>query len=61
MLPYVLEVSSMKERRPARMELTDHIGFHDSGWKSLIERHNRWFGMKRPFGVYIKMDGGLYG
>jgi len=53
--------SSMKESTPLRMEATDQAGTHDSGWKSLIERHSLVFVEKRPFGVSIMMDGGAYG
>jgi hypothetical protein len=34
---------------------------HVSGWKSLIERHKRVLVLKRPLGVIIIIDGGLYG
>jgi hypothetical protein len=38
---------------------TLHIGFHVSGWKSLMERHSRVLVAKRPLGVNILMEGGL--
>lgn len=47
--------------RPIRMVLTDHMGFHDSGWKSDILRHRRVLGLKRPLGVIIMMLGGFRG
>ena len=31
---------TMKLSRPVSMVDTDHAGFHVSGWKSLIDRHN---------------------
>jgi len=53
--------SSIKESTPLRMVPTDQAGTHDSGWKSLIDRHSRVFVLKRPFGVSIMIAGGLYG
>lgn len=43
------------------MELTDHMGFHVSGWKSDMLRHKRWFVLNRPFGVAMYTAGGFIG
>ena len=32
---------------------TDHVGTHDSGWKSEIDRHSRLSVSKRPLGVTV--------
>lgn len=39
--PVVCCVSTMKDRRPVRMVLTLHMGFHVSGWKSDMLRVSR--------------------
>jgi hypothetical protein len=39
--PRVGLFSSMNDRRPVRIVPTLHAGFHVSGWKSEIDRHNR--------------------
>lgn len=39
-LPSVGPFSTMKLRSPVRMVDTDQAGFHVSGWKSVMERHN---------------------
>lgn len=44
---------TIKERRPVRMVETDQAGFHVSGWKSDIERHNRELVLNLPEGVVI--------
>jgi hypothetical protein len=38
--PEVGDVSTMKLSKPVRIVDTDHAGFHVSGWKSEIDRHN---------------------
>lgn len=40
MLPSVGPFSTIKLRRPVKIVETDQAGFHVSGWKSVIERHN---------------------
>lgn len=40
MLPRVGPFSTMKLSRPVRMVETDHAGFHVSGWKSVMDKHN---------------------
>ena len=40
MLPRVGPFSTMKLSRPVRMVETDQAGFHVSGWKSVMDRHN---------------------
>ena len=59
--PLVLSDSSMKEYNPKRIVDTDQSGFHVSGWKSDIERHNLTQVLKRPLGVVIEIEGGLNG
>ena len=54
-------LSSMNARSPCSTVLTDHIGFQVSGWKSDIDRQIFALGLKRPFGVIMRMLGGLYG
>lgn len=53
MLPRVGPFSTIKLRRPVKMVETDQAGFHVSGWKSVIERHNlqkvRQCGLFFPF------------
>jgi hypothetical protein len=51
----------MKEKRPVRMVATDHIGFHVSGWKSLMDRQRRRLVLKRPLGVHMITEGGFMG
>lgn len=40
MEPRVGPFSTMKLSSPVRMVDTDHAGFHVSGWKSVMDRHN---------------------
>ena len=47
--------------RPIKIVLTDHMGFHDSGWKSDILRQSLVLGLKRPLGVSIMILGGFKG
>lgn len=42
MLPRVGPFSTIKLSRPVRMVETDHAGFHVSGWKSVMDKHNLW-------------------
>ena len=49
--PVVGAVSSMNESTPLRMDATDQVGTHVSGWKSEMERHSRRSVSKRPLGV----------
>lgn len=42
-----------------RMLATLHMGFHVSGWKSLIDRQSLVLVANLPLGVIILMDGGL--
>lgn len=42
MLPRVGPFSTMKLSRPVRIVETDHAGFHVSGWKSVMDKHNLW-------------------
>lgn len=42
MLPRVGPFSTMKLSRPVRMVETDQAGFHVSGWKSVMDKHNLW-------------------
>ena len=37
------------------------MGFHDSGWKSLMLKQSRRLGTNLPDGVIIMTDGGLRG
>lgn len=48
-LPRVGPFSTMKLRRPVKIVETDQAGFHVSGWKSVIERHNLRRKDKRAF------------
>lgn len=57
--PRVGADSPMKDMRPVMMVETDHIGFHDSGWKSDMERQRRRFGLNLPLGVSIMTEGGF--
>lgn len=61
MLPAVACCSTMKDCSPTRMEETDHMGFHVSGWKSLRLKHSRVSTLNRPLGVHIMTPGGLKG
>lgn len=47
--PRVGVFSHMKLWRPRRMGPALHVGFHVSGWKSLIERHSRVFVLNLKF------------
>ena len=51
----------MKLNRPVRIVLTSHAGLKLLGWKSLMERHSRVLGWKRPMGVCMRMAGGAKG
>lgn len=42
MLPRVGPFSTMKLSKPVRIVETDHAGFHVSGWKSVMDKHNLW-------------------
>lgn len=42
MLPRVGPFSTMKLSNPVRMVETDQAGFHVSGWKSVMDKHNLW-------------------
>lgn len=42
MLPRVGPFSTMKLSKPVSMVETDHAGFHVSGWKSVMDKHNLW-------------------
>lgn len=42
MLPRVGPFSTMKLSKPVRMVDTDQAGFHVSGWKSVMDKHNLW-------------------
>jgi len=42
-LPCVDLFSSINDNNPVKIEETDHIGFQDSGWKSLIDKQRRVF------------------
>ncbi len=53
--------SRKKLNNPIKMERTDHRGLHNSGWKSLILVQILWLIWKRPLGVHMYIDGGLYG
>jgi hypothetical protein len=59
--PVVAVSSSMKLSRPVMIVLRLHMGFHVSGWKSLMDRHSRLSVSKRPEGVTIMIAGGLNG
>jgi hypothetical protein len=59
--PVVSASSSIKLSKPVKMVLRLHMGFHDSGWKSLMDRHRRRSVSNRPDGVTIIMAGGWYG
>lgn len=43
----------MKLSNPVKMVETLHAGFHVSGWKSDILKHNLVFVLNRPLGVII--------
>lgn len=60
-LPVVISSLVMKERRPIRIVETSHAGLKDFGWKSLMLRHSRVEGWKRPDGVCIRIAGGAKG
>lgn len=55
MLPRVGPFSTMKLSKPVRMVETDHAGFHVSGWKSVMDKHNLW----RKMTVIIKAHSGV--
>lgn len=61
MLPVVWCLSSMKDRSPVNILDTDHIGFQDSGWKSLMDKQIFSLGTNRPLGVTMRILGGLNG
>jgi hypothetical protein len=61
MLPVVISSLVMKDSRPTRMVEMPHAGLNDLGWKSLMLRHRRVDGWKRPLGVCMRMAGGAYG
>lgn len=42
MLPRVGPFSTMKLSKPVRIVETDQAGFHVSGWKSVMDKHNLW-------------------
>lgn len=44
-----------------RIVPTDHKGFQDSGWKSLIDKQSFVLVWNRPEGVDIMIEGGLNG
>lgn len=56
-----MKMLTMKLKRPVRIVDTLQAGFHVSGWKSDILKHNFLFVLKRPLGVIIYIEGGLKG
>lgn len=42
MLPSVGPFSTIKLSKPVRIVETDQAGFHVSGWKSVMDKHNLW-------------------
>ena len=51
----------MKLRSPVRIVEVDQEGIQDSGWKSLIDKHSLTLHWNLPFGVIMKILGGLKG
>ena len=52
---------TIKLKRPVSMVEVDQEGIHDSGWKSLIDKHSLTLHLNLPFGVIINILGGLNG
>jgi len=61
MLPAVISSPFMNESKPFKMVETDQAGLKDFGWKSLMLRHSRSEGRKRPLGVCMRIAGGANG
>lgn len=49
---------TIKLSKPVRIVDTLQAGFHVSGWKSDIERHNLVLTLNLPFGVVMYILGG---
>lgn len=43
------------------MQVLQKIAHQLSGWKSDMDKHSFWCTAKRPLGVIMMMEGGLYG
>lgn len=55
MLPSVGPFSTIKLKSPVSMVDTDQAGFHVSGWKSVMERHNLEEGREKGQGNMSKV------
>jgi hypothetical protein len=61
MLPVVISSLVMNDSSPMMIVDTSQAGLNDLGWKSLMLRHSRVDGWKRPLGVCMRMAGGAKG
>jgi hypothetical protein len=61
MQPVDISSEVIKDTRAVRIVSVFQMGFHDSGWKSEIERQIRFKGSNLPLGVIIIIPGGFKG